>query len=1022
MVARSAAAFLPGVIDDAAHELRAGWGHMEKGRASFRHGQVLLIALVTLMLRIEFAAAQERTKIEIVPVLGHSGSVHSVAFSPDGTHVLSGSADEAMKLWDAATGTLIRTFQGHSGPVTSVAFSHDGARVLSAGREIKLWDTMTGELIRTFKSSGYRVAFSPDGARVLSSSETTITLWDAETGALIRTFQGHSVGVSSVAFSPDGARVLSGGYDGTIKLWNAATGELIRSVDAHLGGNGVWSVAFSPNGARVLSGGNDFRIKLWDAATGALIRTFERHSLSLSSVAFSPDGGRVLSGSYDKTIKLWDIATGALIRTFEGHSEGVTSVAFSPDGTRVLSGNEDRLNSDNALLLWDATTGVVIRTFKGHTELVSSVAFSRGGDRVLSGSFDKTMKLWDAATGALIRTFEGHYERVSSVAFSPDGARVLSGSDDKTIKLWNAATGALIHTFHGHSSYVSSVAFSPDGARVLSGSWDNTVKLWDTVTGALIRTFKGYIRLDGALVPLREQPVISVAFSPDGTRVLSGGYERTIKLWDAATGELIRTFKGHSDLVSSVAFSPDGGAHVLSGSRDHTIKLWDAATGTLVRTFEGHSEEVTSVAFSPDGAHVLSGSSDATIKLWDIATGALIRTFGGHSTNVSSAAFSPDGGRVLSGSWDGTIRIWDLSTGQWLVSLLAEREGEWLAMTPGGFFDASDGGLNMLSVVSGFKVFSVDQFRDQLQRKDLLQELLSGDVLRKHEDAASKLNLEKILDSGPTPTLELLENEIERGADSIRIKVRIFNNEGGGIGKKLVWRVNGQTQGETEPDILKNLAGANGPVTVTQALKIDSSHENIVTVTAYNGAGLLATLPLRYKIDRFGATPVDEQRPRMFILAIGVDGYSEPALTPLKLAVNDVKALADNLKASAEAGGYEKGRGHCTARIRRHPREYCLGLCRHCSARKTARRTDRASSRPRQVGLGALLLHASQHAFRRTQPTEHHHGRYSERNLAAVDCFRSGRQEAAHNRHLRKLGCRFHHARQQRGACAGDGR
>jgi hypothetical protein len=352
-----------------------------------------------------------------------------------------------------------------------------------------------------------------------------------------------------------------------------------------------------------------------------------------------------------------------------------------------------------------------------------------------------------------------------------------------------------------------------------------------------------------------------------------------------------------------VAFSPDG-ARLLSGSWDKTLKLWDAATGRLVRTLAGHSDWVLSVAFSPDGARLLSGSRDNTLKLWDAATGQLVRTFAGHSESVFGVAFSPDGARLLSGSRDTTVRIWNVGTGQLLASLLAAPNGEWLAITPAGFFDASDGGLDMLSVVRGLTAYSVEQFLDQLQRKDLLRELLSGDLLRKHEDEASKLNLEKILHSGAPPTLELLENEIERAGDTLRIKVRIFNNEGGGIGTRLIWRANGQTQGETEPEALKSLVNQDGPVVVTQALKLDPSRENIVTVTAYNGAGLLANVPLRYKIDRFGATPADQPRPGMYILAIGVNSYNEPALTPLKLAINDVKTLARNLKLVAEAGGY----------------------------------------------------------------------------------------------------------------------
>ena len=160
--------------------------------------------------------------------------------------------------------------------------------------------------------------------------------------------------------------------------------------------------------------------------------------------------------------------------------------------------------------------------------------------------------------------------------------------------------------------------------------------------------------------------VTSVAFSPDATRLLSGSGDNTVKVWDTASGHLIRTFEGHDRQVTSVAFSPDG-ARVLSGSYDNTIKLWDAATGALIRTFEGHRSGVYSVAFSPDGTRLLSGSGDKTIKLWDAASGQLIRTFAGHSNWVSSVAFSPDGARVLSGSGDKTIKVWDTASADWVV-------------------------------------------------------------------------------------------------------------------------------------------------------------------------------------------------------------------------------------------------------------------------------------------------------------------------------------------------------------------
>jgi WD40 repeat protein len=813
-------------------------------------------------------------KIEVVPILGHSGTLNSVSFSPDGARVLTGGGDATLRLWDAATGALLRTFKGHSSSVESVAFSPDGARVLSGSRDktLKLWDAETGALLRTFEGHSrgvWSVVFSPDGARVLSASDDkTLKLWDVATGALIRIW--HSSGVPSGAFSPDGTRVLSGGD--TLKLWDAATGALLRTFAGH--SDQVWSVAFSPDGARVLSGSFDKTLKLWDAATGALLRTFEGHSDQVWSVAFSPDGARVLSGSSDKTLKLWDAATGALLRTIKS-DYWARSVAFSPDGTHVLSAG----SVGSTLRLWDAATGALLRTFEGHSDEVRSVAFSPDRARVLSGSSDDTLKLWDAATGVLLRTFKSNY--VLSVAFSPDGRRVLSGNGHDTIELLDAATGALLRTFKGHSSSVESVAFSPDGARVLSGSRDKTLKLWDAATGALIRTFEGH-----------SDKVRSVGFSPDGTRVLSCSDDKTLKLWDAATGALLRTFKGtfkgHSDRVTSVAFSPDG-SRVLSGSWDRTIRLWDAATGTLIRTFKGHSISlVHSVAFSPDGARVLSGSSDKTFKLWDAATGVLIRAFEGHSGWVNSVAFSPDGARVLSGSDDGTLRIWDVATGQQLVSLLGGREGEWLAITSEGFFAASLNGAKFFSVVRGLEVLSIEQFYQVLYRPDLVQEKLAGDPNGKVSEAAAKLDLGKLLDSGRVPKAAITSHVDTSPSDLVTLEGSL-TDQGGGIGR-VEWRINGITIGVVEK------AASGQTITLQQTVALDPG-DNTIELVAYNGRNLVASVPARTKVLWTGTEPTAP--PRLHVLAVGINEYWDGKLK-LKYAVPDAKSLGLALR---EAGG-----------------------------------------------------------------------------------------------------------------------
>ncbi|MFH1739482.1 MAG: WD40 repeat domain-containing protein, partial [bacterium] len=243
----------------------------------------------------------------------------------------------------------------------------------------------------------------------------------------------------------------------------------------------------------------------------------------------------------------------------------LVNTAYSPDGRYIAT------CGGLGAFLWDVETGEMARWFSGHTAPVNSVAFSPDGTKVLTGSYDRTAKLWDVESGAEIRTFSGHIGYVYSVVFSPDGTRVLTTEGDGTAKLWDAEAGTEIRTFSGWTWGISSVVFSPDGMKVLTGSYDGTAKLWDVESGAEIRTFSGYIGY-----------VNSVAFSPDGMRVLTVGM---LIIGDVLIGDAIL---------------------------DYTAQLWDVETGAEIRTFSGHTSILFSVAFSPDGTKVLTGSGDGT--------------------------------------------------------------------------------------------------------------------------------------------------------------------------------------------------------------------------------------------------------------------------------------------------------------------------------------------------------------------------------------------------------------------------
>jgi WD40 repeat protein len=453
------------------------------------------------------------------------------------------------------------------------------------------------------------------------------------------------------------------------KLAGAAQASALRAIFGGHDNDSVNGAAFSPDGSRIVTASHGNTARVWDVKSGAVLLVLQGHGDDVYRAAFSPDGSRIVTASADHTARVWDAKSGEALLTLH-YGDVVYRAAFSPDGTRIVTTSQDKIAR-----VWDAQSGEVLLAFGSADEFATKVAGADGSHILVTSYHERTARVWDTRGGNVPLPLEGRELYPFCAAVSQDGARAVIVSiedngewnnialmrDWQVAKVWDVKGGKALFSLQIHDDQVKEVAFSPDGSRIVTVGRSrltamDTMQVWDAQTGKALIAIRGYI----------DNP----SFSPDSSRIVAESWGGA-RLWDAQSRQPMLTLRADDEKVTSAAFSPDGLRAVTSSGK--TARVWDVQSGQVLLTLQGHDGQINSAAFSRDGSRVVTAAADHTARVWDAQTGKALLTLEAHASFLG-AAFSPDGSRIAT-AFLSVAEVWDAKSGGALLTL--DHEG-WL--------------------------------------------------------------------------------------------------------------------------------------------------------------------------------------------------------------------------------------------------------------------------------------------------------------------------------------------------------
>ena len=587
------------------------------------------------------------------------GIIFSLAFSRNEEFLVTGDINGEVCLWSWQKSQLLFKNHSHKTIVESIAFSPDSRKIASSSRDgtIKIWDVSSGQCILTLDSpNNYTVkslVFNLDGSKLFGYSHKQIISWDLETGESKILIESQSR-ICCLCFSSQANILTFGCEDGVVYIWDLNTEKCINQFSTNSGI--ILSVRITNESDILACSIKDNIVKIWDLNNYEPIETLKSQSYNISLIDISSNGQYLATGSGEKIIKVWDIDTGLYLQSLSGHLSEINAITFSSQNKILATASVDR-----TVKIWDITTGKCLKTLQGRADYVHSVIFSSDNKTIVSGS-QHSINFWDVDSRKCISTFFEDKDWFSSLAIN-DHQKIIAcaniGNENNVIRIWqidslNQSNQIPDKILKGHHDNIWSIALNPDGTKIVSGSSDRTIKIWNSQTGECLKTLTGHNR-----------PVLSVVFSPDGNTIASCGGHSIIKLWNSQSGECVQTIQERASYI--IKFNSNGSI-LASGHTSGIVKLWDINNGQCIQNLGNFGKPIISIAFSPHGNYIAYGSYDGTVTVWDITNNKSIAILQEKFSSPWSLAFSKDSNLLAVGRDCEMIQIWDINTGEIITS------------------------------------------------------------------------------------------------------------------------------------------------------------------------------------------------------------------------------------------------------------------------------------------------------------------------------------------------------------------